>query len=73
MPSVQLTNTELNDTCMALRMAARQAQRDASAQPNPRIASAIAADVVRYTALEAHFQEAAAARTTPENPDPSSR
>jgi hypothetical protein len=58
MPSVELTDTELNDTCMALRMAARQAQRDASAQPNRRIASAIAADVVRYTALEARFQEA---------------
>jgi hypothetical protein len=57
MPSVELTDTELNDACMALRMAARRAQRDAAAQPNPRIASAIAADVMRYTALEGRFQE----------------
>jgi hypothetical protein len=58
MPVVELTDVELNDACMAARMAARQAHKDATAQPNPRIATTFAADAARYTALAASFEQA---------------
>jgi len=58
MPDVTLTDAELRDAAQAAPLAAVQAQRDAEAQPNPRISETFADDVARYTALGARFERA---------------
>jgi hypothetical protein len=67
MPTVDLTAEELRDAAMAARLAAVQAQRDAAAQPNPRISAAFAAAADRYKTLGERFEQA---RTRTEIIDP---
>jgi sugar (pentulose or hexulose) kinase len=55
--TVTLTEQELGDAVQAARLAARQAQKDATAQPNPpRINATFAADAERYAALSEKFE-----------------
>jgi hypothetical protein len=58
MPTIELTDDELRDSAQALRIAARQAQSDADAQPNPRIQPIFMDGVQRYTALSGRFEMA---------------
>ena len=62
MPTVELT-TDVRDCAQALRIAAKQAQSDANAQPNPRIQKDFMDGVQRYTALSGRFEEARQKRT----------
>jgi hypothetical protein len=58
MPTIELTDDESRDSAQALRIAARQAQRDAEAQPNPRIQQIFLEGMQRYTALSERFEAA---------------
>jgi hypothetical protein len=58
MPTIELTNDELRDCALALRIAASQAQRDADAQTNPRIQQIFLGGVKRCTALSERFEAA---------------
>jgi hypothetical protein len=64
MPAIELTNDELRDCALALRIAARQAQSDAGAQPNPRIQQIFIDGVQRYTELSERFERAREKRPT---------
>jgi hypothetical protein len=64
MPTIDLTNDELRDCAQALRIAARQAQSDADAQPNPRIQQIFLGGVQRYSALSERFERAREKHTT---------
>jgi len=61
-PDVTLTDEELRDAAQAARLAARQAERDALAQQNPRIHQMFAADGERYRLLSEKLQAAAGIR-----------
>jgi hypothetical protein len=59
MPGIELSGNELRDAAQAARLAAAQAQKDATAQPNPtRISAAFAESVERYTRLAGKFEKA---------------
>lgn len=64
MPTIELTNDELRDCALALRIAATQAQSDADAQPNPRIQKIIMDGVQRYAGLSERFEVARKKRST---------
>jgi hypothetical protein len=61
-PAIDLTAAELRDAAQAARLAANRAQRDAAAQPNPRISATFAADAERYARLAEKFEGAKATR-----------
>jgi hypothetical protein len=64
MPMIELSDDELRDCALALRIAARQAQSDADAQPNPRIQQIVLEGAQRYAALGERFETARERRTS---------
>jgi hypothetical protein len=64
MPNLELSADELRDAVMASRAAAQRAQRDASANENPKIKAAFAASATRQAALSEKFESARRARDT---------
>jgi len=67
MPTIELTDDELRDSAQALRIAARQAQRDADSQPNPRIQQIFLDGVKRCTALSERFEVARKVEPAPKS------
>lgn len=64
MPDITLSDDELRDAAQAARIGARQAERDADAQLNPRIKQTLIDSVRRYTALGERFENARSRLTT---------
>jgi hypothetical protein len=58
MPLIDLSDDELRDAAQAARLAAAQAQKDAAAQPNPRISATFGADAERYARLAEKLERA---------------
>lgn len=69
MPTIELTSDELRDSAQALRIAARQAQSDVDAQPNPRIQQIFIDGTQRYAALTERFETARGKRTSERVPE----
>jgi hypothetical protein len=56
--TLELTDDELRDSAQAARVAAAQAQKDATAQPNPRISATFAESVEHFVRLAEKFERA---------------
>jgi hypothetical protein len=69
MPTIELTDDELRDSAQALRIATRQAQRDADAQQNPRVQQLFIDGARRYAALSERFETAREERTKTRAPE----
>jgi hypothetical protein len=68
-PTLELTDDELRDAAQAARIAAAQAQKDAAAQPNPRISAAFSESAESYGQLAEKCE--AARRSQPRSLTPS--
>ena len=67
MPTIELSDDALRDCAQVLRIAARQALRDADAQPNPRVQQIFMDGVQRYTALSERFEMARKVEPAPKS------
>jgi hypothetical protein len=58
MPTLDLTNDEMQRTAMACRIGAARAERDAARQENPRIKATFAEAAALYMRLSERFEKA---------------